>query len=165
MDYFSHFIFLKATIYTNGVTVINTWLKSWSPIISQPQAIYSDNGSYFHNEITINIMEYYGTKMIFSPVLYLSLTGISEHIICMVKQQLGKWAAAYKGDKLEEWNLFIPTIPLNLNTRYIPSIGFKPDCAFLGFNLQKKVMQDAIIPRLPSPNKYKAEIIPHIIGL
>lgn len=154
VDYFSRFVMSVDSPLADGVTVINAWMQRWSPMVGWPKSTYSDNGSHFQNEITKTIMEHHGTRMIFGPVSHPSSTGLSERSVRLVKQQLMKWSAMRKGANLDEWNIALPELILNINSRHIPSLGFSPAMAFLGFEPQKRIAEHVGRPRLATPDDF-----------
>lgn len=102
--------------------------------------------------------------MIFSPTIYPNSTGLSEYSVRLVKDQLIKWAADRKWENLDEWYLTLPSVALNINTRYIPSLGFAPLIPFLGFKPQKRVVEDALYPA-PAPADYQNPRLYEVVGL
>ena len=122
IDNFSRFATLVPLRKATGVEIAHALYKEWITKFGVPDAIHSDRGTEFQNEVVRELCEIFGVQRTKSSPYYPQGNSIIERLFRTVKDMIFTTTAATNKD----WTTVIPTIEMALRCTEHSSLKFTP---------------------------------------
>jgi len=135
VDYFTRFLFAKATPDSHGKSAVALLME----IVKRfrwPRAVYTDNGAHFVSGEFANVLKRLSVVHLPAPKSHPQSVSLAEHYVKLLVDGL-KVTIMGRKMKPKDWDLVIDSVVHAINTRVLSIHGFTPAELLLGFNPNK----------------------------